>query len=166
MTEHRAQRTLSPRGPENLSQRCPHSAWCVTSRLHPSTALLKPPLGEAHRIAWPRGGPVPPAPPPPPPAAPRGFSLQLSGSWTWPELGLQGGSGASCQDINLSGCSFPLSFTGSEQCEATSGDGHCYLAKANVLQGLSCQEKTQLKPLGLANFVFFLLPISLSLVTV
>lgn len=58
-----AQRTLSPRRPENLSQRCPHSAWCVTSQRHPSTALLKTPLGEAHRIVWPRGGPVPPAPP-------------------------------------------------------------------------------------------------------
>lgn len=117
--------------------------------------------GPQNRVAKRGASPASPAPP-----APSGFSLQLSGSRTWPELGLRGGSGASCQDNDLGRCSFPLSFTGSKQCEAASGDGHCYLAKANVLQGLSCQEKTQLKPLGLANFMFFLLPVSLSLVTV
>lgn len=55
----------------------------------------------------------------------------------------------------------------SEPREATSGDKHCHLAKVSVPLGLSHHEKTQLKPLGLANFVFFLLPVvSLSLVTV
>ena len=64
-------------------------------------------------------------------------------------------------------CSFHSSFSCSELHEATSGDEHCHLAKGSVLLGPSRHEKTQLKPLGLANFVFFLLPVvSLSLVTV
>ena len=82
-------------------------------------------------------------------------------------LGAHGPAGASCQDIRLGMCSFHSSFSCSELHEATSGDEHCHLAKARVLLGLSRHEKTQLKPLGLANFVFFLLPVvSLSLVTV
>lgn len=74
-------------------------------------------------------------------------------------------TGASYQDIRLGVCSLPFSLSHSEPREATSGDEHCHLAKASVLLGLSHQEKTQLKPLGLANFEFFLLPACQSVIS-
>lgn len=139
------------RRPANPSQRGTHSAWCVTSPPHLPIALLQPPWGEVGH-GWPHGG-WPPSTPPDSLSS----SLQFWGACRQ--------TGASYQDIHLGVCSLPFSLSRSEPREATSGDEHCHLAKASVLLGLSHQEKTQLKPLGLASFEFFLLPACQSVIS-
>lgn len=152
-TDVRTQGSGDPlsRRPENSSQRGTHSAWCVKSPPHLPIALLQPPWGEGAMGGHREAGPPSPAP------GSLSSSLQLWGACRQ--------TGASCQDIRLGVCSFPFSFSRSEPREATSGDKHCHLAEASVLLGLSHQEKTQLKPLGLANFEFFLLPACQSVIS-
>lgn len=139
------------RRPENPSQRGTCAAWYVTSPPHPPAALLQPPWGEGAMGG--HGGQ--------PPSTPLAASAPPCSSG-----GPRAGRGL-VPGHRLGVCSFHFSFSCSELREATAGDEHCHLAKASVPLGLSRREKTQLKPLGLANFMFFLFPIiSLSLVTV